>query len=94
MQEQNAQRYYPLLLPDAQLEFVGLDVDEETPEFVVVGDMGAVSGAAAVGTLVMLLLLLMGMLFVMVLLFFGRTMFVRCVAVTMLLLLALIRLSS
>lgn len=41
LQEQNAQRYYPLLLPDAQLEFTGLDVDEETPEFVVVGDMGA-----------------------------------------------------
>lgn len=37
----NAQRYYPLLLPDAQLEFTGIDVDEENPEFVVVGDMGA-----------------------------------------------------
>lgn len=36
-----AQRYYPLLLPDAQLEFTGIDVDEENPEFVVVGDMGA-----------------------------------------------------
>jgi HAD superfamily hydrolase (TIGR01458 family) len=41
LKEQNARTYYPLLLPDAQLEFSGLDVDEETPEFVVVGDMGA-----------------------------------------------------
>ncbi|HRW04569.1 MAG TPA: TIGR01458 family HAD-type hydrolase [Caldilineaceae bacterium] len=41
LHEQNARSYYPLLLPDAQLEFGGLDVDEETPEFVVVGDMGA-----------------------------------------------------
>ncbi|MEZ4619689.1 MAG: TIGR01458 family HAD-type hydrolase [Caldilineaceae bacterium] len=41
LEEQGAQRYYPLLLPDAQLEFTGLDVDEETPEFVVIGDMGA-----------------------------------------------------
>lgn len=41
LQEQGAQSYYPLLLPDAQLEFGGLDVDEETPEFVVIGDMGA-----------------------------------------------------
>jgi phospholysine phosphohistidine inorganic pyrophosphate phosphatase len=38
---QNARSYYPLLLPDAQLEFAGLEVDEEAPEFVVVGDMGA-----------------------------------------------------
>jgi ribonucleotide monophosphatase NagD (HAD superfamily) len=37
----NARSYYPLLLPDAQLEFTGIDVDEESPEFVVVGDMGA-----------------------------------------------------
>lgn len=37
----NATSYYPLLLPDAQLEFDGIEVDEETPEFVVVGDMGA-----------------------------------------------------
>lgn len=36
-----ATRYYPLLLPDAQLEFSGIDVDEENPEYVVVGDMGA-----------------------------------------------------
>ncbi len=40
LQEQNAQSYYPLLMPDAQLEFGGLDVDEENPEFVVMGDMG------------------------------------------------------
>lgn len=37
----NARSYYPLLLPDAQLEFAGIEVDEERPEFVVVGDMGA-----------------------------------------------------
>lgn len=37
----NAKRYFPLLLPDAQLEFAGIEVDEENPEFVVVGDMGA-----------------------------------------------------
>ncbi|MFN8440035.1 MAG: HAD-IIA family hydrolase [Caldilineaceae bacterium] len=36
-----ATRYYPLLMPDAQLEFSGIEVDEETPEYVVVGDMGA-----------------------------------------------------
>ncbi|MEZ4584520.1 MAG: HAD hydrolase-like protein [Caldilineaceae bacterium] len=36
----NAQSYYPLLLPDAQLEFSDIVVDEENPEFVVVGDMG------------------------------------------------------
>ena len=41
LQNQNARSYYPLLLPDAQLEFAGLEVDEELPEFVVVGDMGA-----------------------------------------------------
>ncbi|MBX3011803.1 MAG: TIGR01458 family HAD-type hydrolase [Caldilineaceae bacterium] len=41
LQEQNAQSYYPLLLPDAQQEFAGLDVDEEKPDFVVMGDMGA-----------------------------------------------------
>ena len=41
LREQNAQSYYPLLLPDAQLEFAGLDVNEEKPEFVVMGDMGA-----------------------------------------------------
>lgn len=38
---QGAQSYYPLLMPDAQLEFADLEVDEDTPEFVVVGDMGA-----------------------------------------------------
>lgn len=41
LNEQNARSYFPLLLPDAQLEFTGMDVDEESPEFVVVGDMGA-----------------------------------------------------
>jgi len=41
LREQNAQRYLPLLLPDAQQEFSGIDVDEETPEYVVVGDLGA-----------------------------------------------------
>ncbi len=41
LREQNANSYYPLLLPDAQLEFAGIDVDEEQPEFVVVGDLGA-----------------------------------------------------
>ncbi len=41
LQEQNAKSYYPLLLPDAQQEFAGLDVDEEHPDFVVMGDMGA-----------------------------------------------------
>jgi len=41
LRHQEAISYYPLLLPDAQLEFTGIDVDEETPQFVVVGDMGA-----------------------------------------------------
>lgn len=41
LREQNARSYLPLLLPDAQLEFDGLDVDEEMPEFVVIGDIGA-----------------------------------------------------
>lgn len=41
LRELEAKSYYPLLLPDAQLEFSGLDVDEENPEYVVVGDMGA-----------------------------------------------------
>ncbi len=41
LQEQEAKSYYPLLLPDAQQEFAGLDVDEERPDFVVMGDMGA-----------------------------------------------------
>jgi HAD superfamily hydrolase (TIGR01458 family) len=36
-----ARSYFPLLLPDAQLEFGGIDVDEEAPEYVVVGDLGA-----------------------------------------------------
>jgi phospholysine phosphohistidine inorganic pyrophosphate phosphatase len=37
----NARSYFPLLLPDAQAEFSGIDVDEETPEYVVIGDLGA-----------------------------------------------------
>ena len=41
LQDQNAQSYYPLLMPDAQQEFAGLDVNEEKPDFVVVGDLGA-----------------------------------------------------
>lgn len=41
LRSQNAQSYLPLLLPDAQLEFTGIEVDEESPEFVVVGDLGA-----------------------------------------------------
>jgi HAD superfamily hydrolase (TIGR01458 family) len=41
LRAQGAQSYLPLLLPDAQLEFSGMEVDEEQPEFVVVGDMGA-----------------------------------------------------
>ncbi|MBV7337011.1 TIGR01458 family HAD-type hydrolase [Chloroflexi bacterium TSY] len=41
LRSQNAKSYYPLLLPDAQLEFTGIEVDEENPEFVVVGDMGS-----------------------------------------------------
>ncbi len=41
LQEQKAERYLPLLMPDAQQEFAGLDVDEENPQYVVVGDLGA-----------------------------------------------------
>ncbi len=41
LHKEGAQRYFPLLLPDAQLEFTGLEVDEEQPEYVVLGDMGA-----------------------------------------------------
>jgi HAD superfamily hydrolase (TIGR01458 family) len=41
LKSQNAQTYYPLLMPDAQLEFSGIDVDEINPQFVVVGDLGA-----------------------------------------------------
>ncbi len=41
LREQDAKTYYPLLLPDAQLEFEGIEIDEETPEYVVVGDIGA-----------------------------------------------------
>ena len=41
LRDHNARSYYPLLLPDAQQEFAGIDVDEENPEYVVVGDMGA-----------------------------------------------------
>jgi HAD superfamily hydrolase (TIGR01458 family) len=41
LRAQGAQRYFPLLLPDAQQEFSGIEVDEEDPEFVVVGDIGS-----------------------------------------------------
>ena len=41
LHDHSARSYFPLLLPDAQLEFSGIDVDEENPEYVVVGDMGA-----------------------------------------------------
>jgi HAD superfamily hydrolase (TIGR01458 family) len=41
LRDHKARSYYPLLLPDAQLEFTGIDVDEETPEYVVIGDIGA-----------------------------------------------------
>lgn len=41
LREQNAQTFFPLLLPDALREFAGIDIDEENPEFVVIGDMGA-----------------------------------------------------
>ncbi|MBK8046169.1 MAG: TIGR01458 family HAD-type hydrolase [Anaerolineales bacterium] len=41
LREHAARSYYPLLLPDAQLEFSGIEIDEEAPEYVVVGDMGA-----------------------------------------------------
>lgn len=41
LRDQQAQSYFPLLLPDAQLEFSGIEVNEENPEYVVVGDMGA-----------------------------------------------------
>ena len=41
LRSQGARSYFPLLMPDAQLEFQGLEVDEERPEFLVVGDLGA-----------------------------------------------------
>jgi HAD superfamily hydrolase (TIGR01458 family) len=41
LHDQGAQSYFPLLLPDAQLEFSGIEVDEEQPQYVVLGDMGA-----------------------------------------------------
>lgn len=41
LHNEGAQSYYPLLMPDAQLEFAEFEIDEENPEFVVVGDMGA-----------------------------------------------------
>ncbi len=41
LRAQHARTYFPLLLPDAQLEFGDLEVEEEDPEFVVIGDMGA-----------------------------------------------------
>jgi len=40
LRSQGAKTYYPLLMPDAQLEFTDIEIDEESPEFVVVGDMG------------------------------------------------------
>lgn len=41
LRSQKAETYYPLLMPDAQQEFAGIDVDEINPQFVVVGDLGA-----------------------------------------------------
>lgn len=41
LRAQEAKSYYPLLLPDAQLEFTDIEVDEVNPQFVVVGDIGA-----------------------------------------------------
>ncbi len=41
LRQLDAKSYYPLLLPDAQLEFTGIDVDENSPDYVVIGDMGA-----------------------------------------------------
>lgn len=41
LRSQSAKTYLPLLLPDAQLEFSDIEIDEENPEFVVVGDMGS-----------------------------------------------------
>jgi HAD superfamily hydrolase (TIGR01458 family) len=41
LRKHNARSYYPLLLPDAQLEFAGIDINEETPEYIVIGDIGA-----------------------------------------------------
>lgn len=41
LKEQEAQTFFPLLLPDALSEFKGIDIDEDNPEFVVMGDMGA-----------------------------------------------------
>lgn len=41
LRAQGAQTYLPLLMPDAQLEFAGFEIDEESPEFVVIGDIGA-----------------------------------------------------
>jgi HAD superfamily hydrolase (TIGR01458 family) len=40
LRSQGAKTYYPLLMPDAQLEFADIEIDEESPEFVVIGDMG------------------------------------------------------
>ena len=41
LRSQNAETYLPLLLPDARLEFGDIEMETETPQFVVVGDMGA-----------------------------------------------------
>lgn len=41
LREQGAKSYYPLLMPDAILEFDGIEVNAESPEYVVIGDIGA-----------------------------------------------------
>ena len=41
LRNQRAETFYPLLLPDAQHEFVELEIVEKAPQYVVVGDMGA-----------------------------------------------------
>ncbi len=50
LREQEAQSYFPLLLPDAQLEFDDLEIDETNPEFVVMGDIGASFNFARLNT--------------------------------------------
>lgn len=50
LRSKEAKSFYPLLLPDAQQEFSGIDVVEEEPEFVVVGDMGASFSFARLNT--------------------------------------------
>lgn len=41
LRSQEAESFYPLLLPDAQQEFTDLEIVEDAPQYVVVGDMGA-----------------------------------------------------